>query len=446
MLASAAACGDPPAGTEGSSSGSSDAADTTTGTTDPSTGTVTPTSEPPTTTEGPTSITTVTSDPTTTPGTITMSEPTTTPTSITSITETTIDPGDTDTDATTGPEQVFTPLSLELQDFDGDGEHDLLVMGVDSLDGTVGRLSRGVGDGSFLPAVDAGLAGASAFPVVGELDGAPGVDVMIARPDGDVEVFRWAGDAFTSWMVFANDNVPLTHVVADADGDADDDIVWLWFGEDGVQFGLSVRPHDAGGFLAPVDSALGLVAQFAPSSLVVGRLDAGPSVDALVFRADEATGFLRVLGGDAGVFGQAKAVLPTLRPWVAASGDFDEDGDLDVLVVERTPARLVVISGDGAGDFKLGQSVPIAGPFKPFTIAVADLDANGHLDVAVVDDQLPELQLWAGTGKGTFAGPLTSALPAPAVRVLAAPLDDDARADLVLATFAAGEVTVLLSP
>jgi hypothetical protein len=37
-------------------------------------------------------------------------------------------------------------------------------------------------------------------------------------------------------------------------------------------------------------------------------------------------------------------------------------------------------------------------------------------------------------------------LPAPAVRVIAAPLDGDAKPDLVLGTFAAGDVTVVLSP
>ena len=94
----------------------------------------------------------------------------------------------------------------------------------------------------------------------------------------------------------------------------------------------------------------------------------------------------------------------------------------------------------------MGQSVAIVGWFNPFTIAVADLDADDHLDVAVIDDQTAELRLWAGTGKGTLAGPLITALPSPAVRVVAAKLDANDSQDLVLATFAAGDVTILLSP
>lgn len=413
-------------------------------TTDPTVSTVTTVSSDPVTTDP------VTSDPTIT--TTTTTDPTITTTSTTdpssTSTTTTTDSTDSDSDTSTGPVQMFTPLALEVQDFDGDGERDLLVMGVDNFDGTVGRLSLGLGDGTFKPAIDAGLSGASAFPVVGELDGTPGVDVMLAQQGGDVEVFRWNGDTFVSWKLFTNANVPRTHVVNDFDADDDDDIVWLWWTKDSLEFGLSVRPNGGGFFFAPVDSKLGPIADIgiAPGSLLVGRLDAGDAADALIFEADKPKGFLRVFGNKMGVFGQPKFVLPALRPWVATLGDFDEDGDQDILMIERDPARLVLALGDGAGGFTVGTSVPVVGPFKPLTLAVADLDGDTHLDVAVVDDLTPELRQWSGDGKGAFAGPSVTALPAPAVRVIAAPLDADAKPDLILATFAAGDVTIVLSP
>jgi len=425
---------------------------------DPTGTTLTPTTAPLPTTVDPSGLTTSTStmDATSTTSTSTMDATSTTSTSSTGTTDatsTTSSTGttsdtDTDSDSTTGPVQMFSPLALEVQDFDGDGKRDLLVMGVDNLEGTVGRISLGLGDGSFMPAVDAGLAGASAFPVVGELDGTPGIDVMIAQKDGGAEVFRWSGAAFTSWKLFSNANVPRTHVVVDADGDADDDIVWLWWTKDSLEFGLSIRPNGGGFFFAPVDTKVGVIADIgvAPGSLLVGRLNPGAAADALVFEADKPKGFLRLLGSDPGLFGQPKFLLPALRPWVASLGDFDEDGDLDILMIEREPARLVFALGDGAGGFTPGQSVPVAGPFKPLTFTVADLDGDNHLDVAVVDDQTAELRQWAGDGLGGLAGPTVTPLPAPAVRVIAAPLDGDTKPDLVLATFAAGDVTIVLSP
>jgi hypothetical protein len=361
---------------------------------------------------------------------------------------TTTETGETETEGTTGPVQMFTPLALEVEDFDADGQQDLLVLGVDNFDGTVARLSRGVGDGTFMAPIDAGLFGASAFPVVGALDDTPGVDVMMAQENNVVEVFRWTGAQFESWKQFANTTLPRTHVIADGDGDGDEDIVWLWWDANAVEFGLSLRPNGGGFFFAPVDTKVGVIAEIgvAPQSLLVGDVDGDGDGDALVFESDKAKGFLRMFGSQQGLFGAAKFVAPGVKPWVAALGDFDEDGNLDIVAVERTPARLVLALGDGKGAFAVSGSFDIVGQFKPFTIAVADLDGDLHLDVAIVDDQTPELRRFHGNGDAGFKQPLTTPLDSPAVRVHARPLDGDATLDLAIATFAAGDVTILLGP
>ncbi len=418
------------------------------------------TSSGPTTTTPPT---TVTGDPGTDPTVSTITDPlpttttapTTSPTSTTTSDDTTTTTtgdvtsnDDGDDPSSTGIEQVLTPLALELEDFDGDGESDLLVLGVDNFEGVAGRLSLGNGDGTFQPPIDPGLSGASAFPVVGELDDTPGVDVMMAQPGGKAEVFRFADGGFESWQQFTTPNLPMTHVVVDADEDDDKDIVWLWWTNNTLEFGLSIRPNGGGFFFEPVDSKIGVIAQvgIAPGSLLVGDLDGNSSADALVFEANKQKGFLRLFGSPGGLFGGPKFVAPTVRPWVAALGDFDEDGATDILAIERDPGRLVLVRGTGFGGFDVLTTVDVAAPFQPFTLAVADLDADTHLDVAVVDDQSPELRVWHGNGDGSFAPAESTPLPSGAVRVRAALLDGDAALDLVAATFAAGDVTVLLSP
>lgn len=355
---------------------------------------------------------------------------------------------DTDTDGTTGPVQMFTPLALEVEDFDADGNQDLLVLGVDNFDGTVARLSRGVGDGTFMAAIDPGLTGASAFPVVGELDDTPGVDVMMAQEDNVVAVFRWTGAKFEPWKSFANTTLPRTHVIADGDGDGDDDIVWLWWDANAVEFGVSVRPNGGGFFFAPVDTKVGVIAEIglAPQSLMVGDIDGDGDGDALVWEADKAKGFLRMFGSQQGLFGAAKFVAQGVRPWVAALGDFDEDGKLDIVTVERSPAKLVIALGDGKGAFAAGGGIDILAPFKPFTIAVADVDGDQHLDVAIVDDQTPEVRIFPGNGDAGFLAPKSVGLDSPAVRVHARALDAQLPLDLAVATFAAGDVTIVLNP
>ena len=76
------------------------------------------------------------------------------------------------------------------------------------------------------------------------------------------------------------------------------------------------------------------------------------------------------------------------------------------------------------------------------THGVTDPDAWA----AAIDDQTPELLVWSGAGDGTFSAPSSRPLPSPAVRVHAARLDANDTVDLVAATFAAGDVTVLLTP
>jgi hypothetical protein len=179
---------------------------------------------------------------------------------------------------------------------------------------------------------------------------------------------------------------------------------------------------------------------------MVGDIDGDGDGDALVWEADKAKGFLRMFGSQQGLFGAAKFVAQGMRPWVATTGDFDEDGKLDIVAIERTPARLVVALGDGKGAFTPGPGVAIAGPFKPFVMSVADIDGDLHLDVAIVDDQTPELRIFPGDGNGGFLAPKPIALDSPAVRVHARPLDAQVPLDLAVATFAAGDVSIVLNP
>jgi len=70
--------------------------------------------------------------------------------------------------------------------------------------------------------------------------------------------------------------------------------------------------------------------------------------------------------------------------------DMDDDGDLDVVKVSTlfavTPWNdngVFVLFNDGTGNFSQWQNIA---PFAPYMISIADYDDNGFLDVFVVDD------------------------------------------------------------
>ncbi|MBK7978159.1 MAG: VCBS repeat-containing protein [Deltaproteobacteria bacterium] len=66
-----------------------------------------------------------------------------------------------------------------------------------------------------------------------------------------------------------------------------------------------------------------------------------------------------------------------------AKGDFDEDGDLDVVVANSGEASLSLFKGDGIAHFATG--IPIYGVGDgPVAVIASDFNGDGHLDVAAL--------------------------------------------------------------
>ena len=418
-------------------------------TTDPPT-TDPPTTDPPTTT--PTTPTFPTTDPTTTTFPTTDTDDTSTTVDPSTSSSTTVDPSTTETtDTTTDTPVVFNPLALELADFDGDGLLDLLTLGVDESLAIASHFERGVGDGTFAPFIDAGLlASASAFPTIGALDNTPGVDVILDKAGPPLAISRWAGDGpFEAWMDVDVVNILLNTRVLDGEADGDSDIYALWATEEPKKFGVTFLPNGDGNFFfSPVNTQIGTVSIVGidPNGLLVGDLNGDSIADALVFQSTKHDGLLRVFGSIQGVFSQSKVLTPGITPWVGDLADMDGDLDLDAVFLSQDPPSVVTLINDGTGEFVVGDTVQVPEGFTPFTFDIADLVDDANLDVAVVDDSSAFVTVWTGEGGTLDTMPTQTALPSPAVRVVAGKIDGDDKDDLALATFAVGTVTVILSP
>jgi len=139
----------------------------------------------------------------------------------------------------------------------------------------------------------------------------------------------------------------------------------------------------------------------APQAAAIGDLNGDGKMDVVVTN-DEVNGTIAVLLGNGDGTLQPAVTYPAgAFPEFIVLADFNHDGLLDVAVTNRaigTPGQVTIFLGKGDGTFQ----EPVAyGPFADaFSIAVADMNGDGNLDIVVGDVSAGSLLL--GNGDGTF--------------------------------------------
>ena len=153
-----------------------------------------------------------------------------------------------------------------------------------------------------------------------------------------------------------------------------------------------------------------LPADFIPTAVAAGDFN-GDGIPDWVVSNGGSNNLWVYLGRGDGTFSQATVIpLTGQSPVAVATADLRGIGKLDIVVAEADSASIGVLLGNGDGTFGLEKSYFIPG--APISLAVTDLNHDGHLDVLaglVVDPSGPisgPLASLLGDGTGGFGPPV----------------------------------------
>ncbi|MFZ1702183.1 MAG: FG-GAP-like repeat-containing protein [Pyrinomonadaceae bacterium] len=177
-----------------------------------------------------------------------------------------------------------------------------------------------------------------------------------------------------------------------------------------------------------------------PNNVTIGDFNGDGDQDLLTLNSQFGTGSVLLGNGD-GTFADAVDYSVGLDPFSVAVGDFNGDGIQDLAVANELDLVSILL-GNGDGTFAALVAYPT--PDRPTSVVVGDFNEDGIQDLVTAGLNSDNVSVLLGNGDGTFADVVTFAVGDGPLSVVVGDFNGDGNQDLAATNGISDDISILL--
>jgi Chitobiase/beta-hexosaminidase C-terminal domain/FG-GAP-like repeat len=275
------------------------------------------------------------------------------------------------------------PSNVAIGDVNGDGTNDLAIM--NSVDGTV-TILLGNGDGTFRAATGSPVTvGGSGLLGEGDFNGDGNTDLIILAEESIVVLLGHGDGTFANPVISSCDNSGASLSIAVGDFNRDGRLD-LALAADNL---LTVMLGNGDGtFIQGISSPTGMAPSVVAGGVAEGDFNGDGQIDLVFFGAGSNAISVLLNNGD-GTFqlGSTDPISVGLNGYTVVSAvtvaDINGDGEPDLVTTNYVNTTFSIFLGNGDGSFTLSPSSPVIAEDSPTDATAGDFNLDGAVDVVV---------------------------------------------------------------